>query len=87
MINKVKEAFSSVEWGDLFERAAWTFVQGFLAVFLLGLDPIIDSLFSGDWNALWVALTALLAGAVMAGLSALKTLVKAYLERVKNAVK
>lgn len=52
-----------VDWKDLFERAAWTFAEGFLialpATFTVGMD-----------GAAW---KAVLFSAAMAGLSALKT--------------
>lgn len=53
-----------MDWLNILERAAWTFAEGFLvalpAASQLGLD-------AAAWRAA-------LAGAVMAGLSALKTL-------------
>lgn len=53
----------SINWNDLLERAAWTFVEGFLialpATFNAGMDG--------------VAWKSALVGAAMAGLSALKT--------------
>lgn len=53
-----------VNWKDILERAAWTFVEGFLialpATFTLDMD-----------GAAW---KAALLSAAMAGLSALKTL-------------
>ena len=55
----------NVNWLNILERAAWTFLEGFLvalpATFSVGMD-------SAAWKA------ALL-GAAMAGLSALKTFV------------
>lgn len=60
-----------INWKDILERAAWTFVEGFLialpATFSVGMD-----------GAAW---KAALLGAAMAGLSALKTFV---LELVKS---
>lgn len=53
----------NINWRDLLERAAWTFVEGFLitlpATFSVGMD-----------GAAW---KSALIGAAMAGLSALKT--------------
>lgn len=53
----------TINWKDLLERAAWTFIEGFLialpATFSAGMD-----------GAAW---KSALLGAAMAGLSALKT--------------
>lgn len=55
----------NINWRDLLERAAWTFVQGFIvslsATISIGMDG--------------AALKAAILGAGMAGLSAVKTLV------------
>ncbi len=54
---------AKINWLDILERAMWTFFEGFLvalpATFSLGMD-----------DAAW---KSALAGAAMAGLSALKT--------------
>lgn len=57
--------FNSINWRDLIERAAWTFLQGALAVWLLSDEP-----FS----------TQALVGAAGAGLSAVKTLIVTWLQ-------
>jgi hypothetical protein len=53
----------NINWKDIIERAAWTFVEGFLvalpATFSIGMDGVA-------WKSAVV-------GAAMAGLSALKT--------------
>ena len=53
----------NIDWKNVLERAAWTFVEGFLvalpATFSVGMDG--------------VAWKSALVGAAMAGLSALKT--------------
>lgn len=53
----------NINWKDIIERAAWTFVEGFLvalpATFSIGMDGVA-------WKSAIV-------GAAMAGLSALKT--------------
>jgi hypothetical protein len=53
----------NINWKDIIERAAWTFIEGFLvalpATFSIGMDG--------------VAWKSALVGAAMAGLSALKT--------------
>lgn len=59
-----------MDWKNILERAAWTFLQGFLvalpAASQLGLD-------SAAWKAALI-------GAAMAGLSALKTFVLELLQ-------
>lgn len=54
-----------INWMDILERAAWTFLEGFLVAlpttFSMGMDD--------------AALKSAMAGAAMAGLSALKTFV------------
>lgn len=54
-----------INWRDLLERAAWTFVQGFI----VSLSATIGIGMDG------AAIKAALLGAGMAGLSAVKTLV------------
>lgn len=55
----------NTNWSDILERAAWTFAEGFLvalpAAFSVGMDD--------------AALKAAILGAVMSGVSALKTFV------------
>lgn len=58
--------FNSINWRDLIERAAWTFLQGFAAAWLVTEDPQFDI------NAL--------VGAAGAGLSAVKTLIVTWLQ-------
>lgn len=53
-----------MDWKNILERAAWTFLEGFLVAL-----PAASEL--GCDGAAW---TAALIGAAMAGLSALKTL-------------
>lgn len=56
-------------------RAFHTFWQAFLAVFVLGLTPVIrDVLSTGTLSGSKSALLALVVAAVAAGLSALKNL-------------
>lgn len=60
-----------MDWKNILERAAWTFLEGFLVAF-----PAATEL--GTDGAAW---TAALIAAAMAGLSALKTFA---LEVIKN---
>ena len=63
-----------INWKDIAERAAWTFVEGFLialpATFSIGMD-----------GAAW---KSALVGAAMAGLSALKTFAIEVVKQYKN---
>ena len=63
-----------MDWRSIATRAAWTFLQAFLAVALVGAEPIIDLLFAGDWTGLWTLSLATGIAGLAAGLSALKTL-------------
>lgn len=63
-----------INWKDIAERAAWTFLEGFLialpATFSVGMDG--------------VAWKSALLGAAMAGLSALKTFVIEVVKTLKG---
>lgn len=63
-----------MDWKNILERAAWTFLQGFLvalpAASQLGLD-------AAAWKAALI-------GAAMAGLSALKTFVVEIIQQNKE---
>lgn len=72
---KLWKAVKSIDYVDILTRAAWTFLQGFLAVFAIAYEQIIDLLFKGDWSGLYALLVALSVGGIAAGLSALKTFV------------
>ncbi len=64
----------SINWRNILERAAWTFVEGFLvalpATFTVGMD-----------GAAW---KAALLGAAMAGLSAVKTYIIEVIQTTKK---
>lgn len=60
-----------MNWKNILERAAWTFVEGFLVALPATLSMDLDA---AGWKSL-------LLGAAMAGLSALKTFI---LEIVKE---
>lgn len=53
----------NMKWNDIFERAVWTFLEGFLIALPAALTLDMS-------NAAW---KAAILGAAMAGLSALKT--------------
>jgi hypothetical protein len=52
-----------INWIDILERAAWTFAEGFLVALPVAFEAGMDA----------IAVKAMLVGAAMAGLSALKT--------------
>ena len=54
-----------MNWKNILERAAWTFVEGFLVALPATLSLDVDA---AGWKSL-------LLGAAMAGLSAVKTMV------------
>lgn len=54
----------------LVTRAFKTFVQAFLAVFIVGLTPIIQGITNAGWSGSKAALVALVTGAIAAGISA-----------------
>ena len=64
----------NINWVNIFERAAWTFLEGFLVALPTTFSLEMD-------GAAW---KAALAGAVMAGLSAVKTLIIEILQAKKN---
>jgi len=80
------QILKQVDYRELFDKAAWTFLQGFLAVFILAGESIIDSLFRGDWDAFYVLVLATAVAGVAAGLSALKTFVLSVFRAYKDGV-
>ena len=77
------EAILALNWRDIATRAAWTFLQAFLAVILVAGESIIDLLFNADWTQLWTLLLATVLAAVAAGLSALKTLIVEIIRQIR----
>jgi hypothetical protein len=73
--HKLLEAFKSINLKDLAARAGWTFLQSFVAVFLLVAEDIVEIAFTGDWTSLYALLIPTTVGAIAAGLSALKTVI------------
>lgn len=78
------EALKSINYKDLGMRALWTFLEGFLGVLLIGIEPILDALLKADWNGAYILLIAALFGALLAGLSALKTLIVGVIKSIKS---
>ena len=73
----------AMNWRDVATRAAWTFLQAFLAVIIVAGESIIDLLFNADWTQLWTLLLATVLAAVAAGLSAMKTLIVEIIRQIR----
>lgn len=78
------EAILDMDWKDIAKRAAWTFLQSFFAVFLLSGESFIDLIFAADWGSLSALFWSTMAGAIAAGLSALKTVIVETIRVVKE---
>ena len=78
------ETIMSINWKDLLSRAAWTFIQVFIAAFLVAGEDIINLIFNADWSSLWVLVVATLLAGVAAGLSAVKTLLVEVVRAVRD---
>lgn len=78
------EAIMSINWKDLLSRAAWTFIQVFIASFLVAGEDIINLIFNADWSSLWVLVVATSLAGVAAGLSAVKTLLVEVVRAVRD---
>lgn len=83
MKNFIKKIVDFIKSHDTLERALQTFWQTFLAVFLVGILPVIDLVFAGDFEGTKLALIALVASAIASGLSALKTYIKTKIAEIK----
>lgn len=84
MSSKIIDAVKSLNWKDIGVRAAWTFVQAFLAVVLVAIEPIIDLIFKGDWTGSGALVLATTLAGVAAGLSALKTVIVGVVKELKD---
>ena len=80
------EAIMSINWKDLLSRAAWTFIQVFIAAFLVAGEDIINLIFNADWSRLWVLVVATSLAGVAAGLSAVKTLIIEVIRGLRGTV-
>lgn len=79
------EALKNINYKDVAIRAVWTFVQAFIAYFLLAGGNIIDLLFDAKWNDLMSLLQATSVGAIAAGLSAAKTVIVGLINELKSS--
>lgn len=80
ILNSIK----SIDYKDLMSRASWTFLQGFGAVVILALEPIVELAFTANWAGLYALSIATVVGAVGAGLSALKTFIISLIREIKK---
>lgn len=78
------EAIKAIDWQDVAVRATWTFLQSFLAVFIVAGESIIDLLFNGSWEALGVLIVATAVSALAAGLSAVKSIALEVLHQLRT---
>ena len=67
----------SINWRDVLERAAWTFVEGFVVALPVTIEAGMD-------GAAW---KSVLVGAAMAGVSAVKTFVVDMIRRYAESKK
>lgn len=85
MSYKLIEAIKAINYKDLATRAMWTFLQAFLAVIIFSGESIIDLLFKGDWEQLYVLALAVTLSAIAAGLSAVKTILVEVIAQLNKA--
>ena len=81
---KIWNAIKDVDWDDVSSRALWTFLQAFLACFILAAEPIIEFLFAGNWGGLISLSLATLIAGISAGLSAAKTVIIEVVNNIKE---
>lgn len=81
---KIWNAIKNVDWDDVSSRALWTFLQAFLACFILAAEPIIEFVFTGNWKGLLPLMVSALVASLSAGLSAVKTIVFEVVNEVKR---
>lgn len=81
---KIWNAIKNVDWEDVNNRAFWTFLQAFLACFILAAEPIIEFLFAGNWSGLISLSLATLIAGISAGLSAAKTVIVEVITNIRK---
>lgn len=81
---KIWNAIKNVDWDDVSSRALWTFLQAFLACFILAAEPIIEFLFTGNWGDLISLSLATLIAGISAGLSAAKTVIVEVITNIRK---
>lgn len=83
---KSLEALKNINYKDVAERALWTFLQTFIATFLLAGVNLVNLLFSASWRELYALAIAATLSAIAAGLSAAKTVIVGLIREMQNAV-
>lgn len=70
-------SFKKIDWKNLLERALWTFVEGFLLAIPIIAPSNIESFMNDSWKMI-------LAGALGAGISAVKTFILDAIKQYKD---
>lgn len=83
---KSLEALKNINYKDVAERALWTFLQTFIATFLLAGVNLINLVFAASWRELYALAIAATLSAIAAGLSAAKTVIVGLIREMQNAV-
>lgn len=83
---KSLEALKNINYKDVAARALWTFLQTFIATFLLAGVNLVNLLFAASWRELWTLALATTLSAIAAGLSAAKTIVIELVRQMQQAV-
>ena len=83
---KSLEALKNINYKDVVIRAAWTFLQTFIATFLLAGVNLVNLLFAASWYELYALTMATALSAIAAGLSAAKTIILDLVRQMKEAV-
>lgn len=83
---KSLEALKNINYKDVAIRAAWTFLQTFIATFLLAGVNLVNLLFAANWHELYALTMATALSAIAAGLSAAKTIILDLVRQMKEAV-
>lgn len=83
---KSLEALKNINYKDVAIRAAWTFLQTFIATFLLAGVNLVNLLFAASWHELYALTLATALSAIAAGLSAAKTIILDLVRQMKEAV-
>nr|DAE00499.1 MAG TPA: holin [Siphoviridae sp. ctg2r17]DAG72453.1 MAG TPA: holin [Caudoviricetes sp.]DAP23498.1 MAG TPA: holin [Caudoviricetes sp.]DAP97240.1 MAG TPA: holin [Caudoviricetes sp.]DAS55076.1 MAG TPA: holin [Caudoviricetes sp.] len=83
---KSLEALKNINYKDVAIRAGWTFLQTFIATFLLAGVNLVNLLFAASWHELYALTMATALSAIAAGLSAAKTIILDLVRQMKEAV-
>ena len=84
---KSLEVLKNINYEDVAARALWTFLQTFIATFLLAGINIVNLLFSASWHELWTLTLATTLSAIAAGLSAVKTIIIELVRQMQQVFK